>query len=273
MDNIIKKEMHELPTGGNGIKFSRVQFLILMGYLFAIIAAEVMTTYFNIEIGLLIHSIILFMLLVHSSLEKSPKFSNILTCMIAIPMIRIIGLSIPLLQVPTLYWFPVIAIPLFVSAIFIIRVQKTNLKTLGLNFGNIPVQLTIGFTGIILGFIEYQILHPKPLIAQFNMESLLFAGIILLISTGFAEELLFRGIIQRNAENLLGKILGLLYTSLLFTSLHIGWQSLFDLFFVFGVAMFYGYIFQRTRSLFGVTLSHGLSNTVLFLIMPFIVFS
>lgn len=270
--NEIKEKMDELHKERYRLRSSKKQILVLMGYLIAIIIAEVMTAFFNVEIGLLIHSIILGTLLVHASLETSYNFSNLLTAMIVIPMIRIIGLSIPLLQVPTLYWFPVIAIPLFVSAIFIIRVQKTNLVTLGLTFGNIPFQLAIGATGIILGFIEYQVLHPKPLIPYFSIESVFFAGIILLISTGFAEELLFRGIIQRNAENLFGKLFGLLYASLLFTSLHIGWQSITDLFFVFGVAIFYGYMFQRTRSLFGITLSHGLSNAVLFLIMPFISF-
>lgn len=272
-ENEIKEKMDELQSKRYKFRSSRKQFLILMGYLIAIIIAEVLTAYFNVETGLLIHSIILSALLVHASLEDSYNFSNLLTSMIAIPMIRIVGLSIPLLQVPALYWFPVISIPLFVSAIFIIRVQKINRVNLGLTFGNIPVQLAIAFSGIILGFIEYQVLHPKPLILYFNIESVLFAGIILLISTGFAEELIFRGIMQRNAENLFGNIFGLLYTSLLFTSLHIGWQSLFDLFFVFGVAMFYGYAFQRTRSLFGITLSHGLSNAVLFLVMPFITFN
>jgi len=63
--------------------------------------------------------------------------------------------------------------------------------------------------------------------------------------------------------------MGLLYTSLLFTALHIGWNSFYDLIFVFSVALFYGYTFQKTRSIVGVTLSHGISNTFLFLIIPF----
>ncbi len=269
----LKEEIDGLHPERYGFISSKKQFLILMGYLISIIVAEVLTAYSNVLIGLVIHSIILSVLLVHASMETDYNFSNLLTCMIVIPMIRIIGLTMPLLQVPSLFWFPVIAIPLFVSAIFIIRVQKVTPIDLGLTLGNIPVQLLIGATGIILGFVEYQVLHPKPLISYFSIESVLFAGIILLISTGFAEELLFRGIIQRNAENLFGKLFGLLYASLLFTSLHIGWQSIIDLFFVFGVAIFYGYMFQRTRSLFGITLSHGISNAVLFLVMPFIAFS
>jgi membrane protease YdiL (CAAX protease family) len=213
-------------------------------------------------------------LLVHSSIiSENNDFSNLLRSMMILPMIRIIGLSVPLMQVPALYWFPIIAIPLFAASFTLIRVQKINRKDLGLTFGNIPVQLAIASTGILLGFVEYEVLGVKPLISTFDPIMILFASIILLISTGFAEELLFRGILQRNAEKIAGKVFGLLYTSLLFTSLHIGWHSFIDLAFVFGVAMFYGYMFQKTRSLFGITLSPGLSNTVLFLIMPFIVFN
>ena len=76
-------------------------------------------------------------------------------------------------------------------------------------------------------------------------------------------------LLQKNAENVYGMALGLLYTSLLFTALHIGWNSFYDLIFVFSVALFYGYTFQKTRSIVGVTLSHGISNTFLFLIVPF----
>jgi membrane protease YdiL (CAAX protease family) len=153
------------------------------------------------------------------------------------------------------------------------RNQRLNREKVGLILGNIPVQLLIALTGLALGFIEFLILKPQPLISTFSMIPLLVAIVILIISTGFAEELLFRGILQRNAENVVGKAFGLLYTSLLFTCLHIGWHSFLDLIFVFIVAMFYGYMFQKTRSIVGITLSHGLSNSVLFLVMPFVVFN
>ncbi len=101
------------------------------------------------------------------------------------------------------------------------------------------------------------------------METLIFATIILIISTGLGEEILFRGIIQKNAMNVFGVASGLLYTALLFTTLHIGWNSLYDLIFVFLVGVFYGMAFYKTKSILGVTLSHGISNAFLFLVIPF----
>ena len=245
------------------------KILTVLAYLAALIVAEVTTTYYGVKIGLLMHTCILFALLIQSSLESSSNFANLLRSMMVLPMIRLIGLSIPMMQISPLYWYPIIAIPLFAASYTLIKAQGLGRVDVGLVLGKIPIQLVIALSGVFLGAIEYTILKPKPLIPVFNLETLIFAGIILLIATGFAEELLFRGIIQKNAENVFGKLFGLLYTALIFTSMHIGWQSIPDLFFVFGVALFYGYAFQKTRSLTGVTLSHGLSNTFLFIIIPF----
>ncbi len=37
----------------------------------------------------------------------------------------------------------------------------------------------------------------------------------------------------------------------------------------FRITILYGVIFNNTRSIVGMTLNHGLSNTVLFIVMPF----
>jgi CAAX protease family protein len=189
--------------------------------------------------------------------------------MMILPIIRIIGLSIPLMQVQPLYWFPIIAVPLFASVYTIMKIQGLSRRHVGLIWGNKKIQFLIAITGVLLGTVEYMILQPTVLIAVLNPVTLISASIILIISTGFAEELLFRGILQKNAENVFGTIIGLLYAAMLFTALHIGWNSFNDLLFVFSVALFYGFAFLKTRSIVGISLSHGISNVFLFLIVPF----
>lgn len=267
----VKLAMKDLEYRRSKVRSSKKEIAILITYMLAIVAAELSVAYLNVEVGLVLEFIILFALLVNSSIHESYNFSTLLRSMMILPMIRIIGLSIPgLIGINSLYWFPIIAIPLFAASFTLMRTQKLSRKKVGLVLGNIPVQLIIALSGVVLGFTEYLILKPEALIPSFTLQTVLIGSAILIISTGFAEELLFRGILQKNAENVFGKIFGLLYASILFTALHIGWHSSLDLLFVFGVAMFYGYAFQKTRSLLGVTLSHGLSNTFLFLIMPFI---
>ena len=266
----VKSAIRDIEPKRYSIRSSKKEIASLIIYFIAIAAAEISVTYINMEVGLVLETLILFALLIHSSLHESYNFSTLLRSMMVLPMIRIIGLSIPLMQIPTLYWFPIIAVPLFAASYTLIRAQKLTLKKVGLVLGNIPLQLIIALSGVLLGFTEYLILKPAPLISVFSVETVLFGAVILTIATGLAEELLFRGILQKNAENVFGKVFGLLYASILFTALHVGWQSVLDLIFVFSVAMFYGYAFQKTRSLLGVTLSHGISNSFLFLIMPFI---
>jgi membrane protease YdiL (CAAX protease family) len=265
----INEKIENLSIERGKQKTSRNEKIMAVVYIFALILAEVTVTYINKETGLIIEAIILMALLVNSSINVSYNYGVMLRSMMALPMIRIIGLSIPLMQIQPLYWFPIIAVPLFGAVYTIMKNQGLTRQHIGLIWGNKKVQFLIALTGIFLGTIEYIILQPKPLIAVLNPVNLIIASIILIISTGLAEELLFRGIIQKNAENVFGIFLGLLYTSILFTALHIGWNNIYDLIFVFAVAMFYGYAFQKTRSIVGVTLSHGISNTFLFLIVPF----
>jgi len=47
-------------------------------------------------------------------------------------------------------------------------------------------------------------------------------------------------------------------------------RSLLDVLFVGVVGLFFGWVVHRTRSLLGVTLAHGLTNIILFLVMPFV---
>ncbi len=268
-EKTINEKIENLSIERGKQKTSRNEKIMAVAYVFALILAEVTVTYINKETGLVIEALILLALLVNSSFNVSYNYGVMLRSMMALPMIRIIGLSIPLMQIQPLYWFPIIAVPLFAAAYTIMKNQGLTRQHIGLIWGNKKVQFLIALTGIFLGTIEYIILQPKPLIAVLDPINLITASIILIISTGLAEELLFRGIIQKNAENVFGIFLGLLYTSILFTALHIGWNNLYDLIFVFSVAMFYGYAFQKTRSIVGVTLSHGISNSFLFLIVPF----
>ena len=253
------------------VRSFRRKVLTVLIYLAALMAAEIVTAYYSVEMGIVMHVGILFALLINSSLVKEQNFSYLLMSMMVLPMIRILGHTIPgLVHIEQLYWFPIIAVPLFGASYVIMKVQGLGLKNVGFQWGNLKLQILVALTGVILGTVEYFILKPHALIPHFTLQWVLIGALILIISTGFAEELLFRGIIQKNVENVFGCVFGLIYTSLIFTAMHIGWNSFLDLIFVFCVAMFYGYTFQKTRSLLGITLSHGISNTFLFLIVPFL---
>ena len=92
---------------------------------------------------------------------------------------------------------------------------------------------------------------------------------ILAIFTGLLEEVVFRGLMQRAAGEVLGRW-GMLYVAVLFAVLHFGYKSPLDVIFVLAVGIFFGWVVARTHSLLGVTISHSLTNIILFLVMPFL---
>ncbi|MFC2031812.1 type II CAAX prenyl endopeptidase Rce1 family protein [Chloroflexota bacterium] len=64
---------------------------------------------------------------------------------------------------------------------------------------------------------------------------------------------------------------GLPYVAFLFAVLHLIQHSALVLVFVFGVGLFFGWVVNKTGSLFGVTLSHSIANSVLYLVAPFFI--
>ncbi len=73
---------------------------------------------------------------------------------------------------------------------------------------------------------------------------------------------------QQAVTRALGNVWGIIYVSILFAVLHVGYQSLSDVLFVFGVALFFGLVKAHTGSIVGVTLAHGMTNILLFLTLP-----
>lgn len=72
----------------------------------------------------------------------------------------------------------------------------------------------LGLAGIGLGYIEYLILRPEPLASAFTWTAIWLPALILLISTGFLEEYIFRGIMQVTAVQQLGRLVGVSYVAL-----------------------------------------------------------
>jgi len=76
-------------------------------------------------------------------------------------------------------------------------------------------------------------------------------------------------VIQRAAKEAMGGW-GILFVAVLFASMHIGYLSILDLGLVFVVGLFFGIVVNKTGSIFGVTVSHGLTNVILYLVAPFV---
>jgi len=252
----------------SGYSSRAVRLGIALGYLALITVAELVTTFVNPRAGLILHGALLIILLAHSALTAGDPYHRLLLGLVLAPLTRILSLCLPLVDFPQLYWYLIISIPLVVATVLTIRLLGFSREQLGLTVRRVPLQLLVALTGITFGMVEYRILRPNALIDDVTWRNFFVAGMILMVCTGFAEELIFRGVIQRASIQALGRF-GLLYGAILFAVLHIGYASVLDVVFVFIVALLFGWITEATWSLAGVTLAHGITNIVLFLIMPF----
>ena len=236
-------------------------------YLLAITIAEVITVIGEPLWGTASYIILLGAIILHSALVSRQTHQQLLLSLALAPLIRIISLSMPLANIPQIWWYPIIYAPLLVAAIVVVRVLNLRAKEIGLNLRLFIVQPIVALSGLVIGVVEYFILKPEPMVSELSWQAIWLPALILLLSTGFVEEFIFRGVLQRTAGEVFGGW-GIVYVSLLFAILHMGFLSWIDVVFVFAVALLFGWVVKKTGSLLGVTLSHGLANIILLLVAP-----
>lgn len=247
-------------------------------YLVGITAAELLVAWRRIRPGLALHFCLLLAVLIMAALAwtgRDAQDKNFYLSLALGPLIRIMSLTMPLQGIPLIYWYAIVGTPIYAAAFVVIRLagyrgEDISLGAAFFSIRRIPAQIAIGLLGVPLGFLEYHILHPSPLVPRPEIGLMLLPALILLVFTGFMEELIFRGILQKAAGDHLGGRPGMIYVSILFAVLHITHLSAPDVIFVFGVALLFAFLVRRSASLLGVALAHGITNITLYLVWPHI---
>ena len=260
-------------------RYSALEAAVFYLPVVAVAFSEIALLY-NIEAGISLYGLTLFGLVygiavIHQRerrdhAENYAALAAVLKALMLLPLMRIIGYALPLALFRQIYWSVIVGVPILIAAYVLSRNLKLSLKDLGFVKTELTPQVSIVLAGIILGIIEYFILRPQPLISSFSIGSALLPGLILLFFTGFMEELIFRGFLQSLAVKAFGALQGVAFTAVLFTVMHSTYNSVPEMSFVFLAALFYGIAYQKTGSIYGVMLSHGLANIVLFLVAPFL---
>ncbi len=243
-------------------------------YLGLITLAELLTATIGsgtdfVRVGLSLHSLILVVLILQGATTRQTQTRRLLLTLALAPLVRILSISLPLQDLPLVFWYLIIGALLYMAAFVTAQITGISPQRMGLTWKGWPIQLASALIGFGLGLMEFLILGSRPLIDSLSWETFLFPAFVLMIFTGFLEEVIFRGLVQDVSTTLMGRF-GIWYGAVLFAVLHIGYLSLPDVLFVFGVGLLFGYLVQRTRSLLGVSLAHGFTNISMYLIYPFI---
>jgi LysM repeat protein/membrane protease YdiL (CAAX protease family) len=243
--------------------------ILAVFYVVLITVAELLTILTDARWGLALHIGILTALLVQASLVMDRPYHKLLLALALAPLIRILSLSMPLQDIDLMYWYAIVGAPMMLTALVVARTLGLSWRSLGFTVRSLRIQALVVTTGLAFGVAEYFILKPEPLIDEFSWGAFWLPALILLIGTGFNEELVFRGVMQSAASDALGKS-AILYVTVIFAVLHLGYKSAVDVAFVFAVGLMFGLVVAKTRCLLGVTLSHGITNIALYLVVPFL---
>jgi LysM repeat protein/membrane protease YdiL (CAAX protease family) len=238
-------------------------------YVVLIAAAELLTVLTDARWGLALHIGILTALLVQASLLLDQPYHKLLLALALAPLVRILSLSMPLEDLDLMYWYAIVGAPLMITALLVARTLGLSWRNLGFTLRSLRIQALVVMLGLGFGVAEYFILKPEPLIDEFSWSAFWLPALILLVGTGFNEELVFRGVMQSASSDALGKS-AILYVTVVFAVLHLGYKSAVDVAFVFAVGLLFGWTVAKTRCLLGVTLSHGITNIALYLVVPFL---
>jgi membrane protease YdiL (CAAX protease family) len=134
-------------------------------------------------------------------------------------------------------------------------------RSMYLNKGKIGVGLAWGLSGfVILAAIAFILLISQG--GRVNKLLSLSPWILIFVfANGFMEELLYRGLLLKRYEPFLGKGLSNLLTAVVFTLIHVQVTYVSDLLqfllIVFPLALVWGYLMQKTDSLWGSAIFHA----------------
>lgn len=254
----------------------KLELIVILGPVVLITLGELALIFEGLLAGTAIHMMALFCFIVAATMTYAwnQDLSRLLVALTLIPLVRLFSTSTPYWPfADTLVWLGVIALPMLAAAFATISVQKLRREDYGFVFGSlklVPVHIGVVLAGIPLGFVEYSILTPDPWITEVTLGAVALGILVIFFGTGLSEELIFRGILFHDSRFIMSWPAAMLYVTIIFTAMHIGFFSVADLMFVFLVGLFFAFVVYKTKSLVGVVGCHTLLNIVLFLVAPFL---
>jgi uncharacterized protein len=240
---------------------------LLLAALGLMVVAEVLTAMVHTGLGLALHAVLLVLFTWRAAIADGATH-DLMAALSVLPLIRVLSIGMPFWLVDQPMHFALVNVPLMAGTVVAAAYLGYGRRQLGLTLGGLPWQVPVIASGVLIGYIERLIIQPPALVDELSVATVWWPVLSLILFTGLSEELLFRGVLQTAAVRALGAPVGILYVSLMFGALHIGWQSALDVAFVTLVGVFFAWVVYRTGSILGVSLSHGITNVMLFIVLP-----
>jgi|SRR3990172_3010059 len=249
------------------------QALFIIDIIVAITISEYIFAYFNVAYGIVISlALVIIIYLMISLLKFDRGIIDVSETLVLIPLYILFTASLPWFFINQQYLLPAVYSCILALCLWHVYQKHVSLKEIfGFHKEKLLKHALIGMNiGIPLGMVEYFILRPAPAFPDFQMIYLLRDAVYMIGFVGIGEELLFRGLIQKDLTATFGFKWGLFGASFLFAIMHLTWRSVPELGFVFLAALVLGFLYHKTNSLTAPIIAHGVNNIMLVAVLPYL---
>ncbi len=232
----------------------------MLVYLAAIATAEVVIAFLSVQVGLVVEAVVLIALInqytFSSRLHEQVRHALVVVGLI--PLTRLASLALPQSTLSLVYWEGLILVPVVLGIAF--TSELVNPRWLRLAGGRTSrwVQALVALTGVplSLGLAQSGL---EGGIDQGESVSSVVPAVVVLFTSGVTIELMFRGLVQSALTALFGRV-GVALTTAAFASLYLGTRSTAYVAVAAALGLGYGVIVERTESVVGVGVAHGVLN-------------
>jgi membrane protease YdiL (CAAX protease family) len=259
----LPREVHE---------FGSVPWLTLEPWLYLAFlgVSEIISDLKQPVVGLWMHAVLGAIMIVRGTQVTDRKRGRLYLACSIMAMVRIVSFAIAPAFISGVWFYVFAELPFLAAAITASRVFQLSLTDLGITRPRfLPLSLLVIASGVGAGWIEAQIIHPAALAPGLRLGQVWLPVLLLVVSTGLVEEVVFRGLIQYTCTQFFGPLIGVVYTALGWALLHIGWLSWADVGYVFCVGLVWGSIRYWNRSILDLAVAHGIANVMLFVVIPY----
>ncbi|MCL7413484.1 MAG: CPBP family intramembrane metalloprotease [ANME-2 cluster archaeon] len=234
-----------------------------------IVLAELLLYSGWMKYGMWVHVLVLIGLGMATMRLSESDVYRPLQALMLLPLLRLVNISMPVFYEMTLYSYIFIYAPLLIPVYLVAVHQKYTAAQLGLTRGNLKVIIPVSIIiALAIAEGEYYIIRPGYLIPDLSFWNMLKLSLVMILFIGLVEELIFRSIVQTRLEETYGLFYGLMITSLMFGIMHSGYGTVYEMMFTSLAGLVVGYLFQVTRNLPLIALTHGMVNVFLFGVIP-----
>jgi membrane protease YdiL (CAAX protease family) len=228
--------------------------------------AELLIFFDHFFLGATIHAINLVALVLSAAYVRSRTYPVLML----LPIFRLVNLGMPVFfNFSILYYIPMIYAPMLLPICLMIKEGSLSRDELGLTLRGFHYYMPLGIAvGMLLGWVEYNILHPLVLFPAEGIAGFLVFSLIMMFFVGFVEEFIYRSALQTAFSKKLGSLKGLAISSLIFALMYGVYHLTSEMIFIFFAGLTFGVLFMKTSSLPFIALAHGITNITLFLIVP-----